>query len=350
MDGLLRDPIPPETRSTCEDCAMCAPSGMAADPKTLYFSPRVKCCSYQPKLPNFLVGRILEDPDFSFSAGKTTLERRIDAGIGVSPLGLDQTPTYSLLYKHGLAGFGRAESLRCPHYLDEGGGRCGIWRHRNGVCATWFCKHERGGVGLDFWSCLRDLLMIVERDLAAWCVTESSLGTDAIAAIFLTRRKPNEREAMTLAEVEGVPDLNAARQLWGDWFGRERDFFVECGRRVGPLNWKEVERIASPEVGARSRILRKAFTALTSQELPERVMVSSFQTVSSSREGVQVVGYSGSDPLEMTPEVMQILPYFDGRPLEQILRTLREELRVEVEKDLVKKLLDFEILASAPDL
>jgi len=349
MGALLGDPVPPETRATCEDCAMCAPAGVTSDPKSLYFSPRVKCCSYQPKLPNFLVGRILDDHDFSFSAGRSTLEQRIDAGVGVSPLGLDQTPTYSLLYKHGLAGFGRAESLRCPHYLDEGGGRCGIWRHRNGVCTTWFCKHERGGVGLDFWSRVRDFLMAIERDLAAWCVTELDLGPEALSALFLTRRKPNERELMTLADLEGVKDPNVARQLWGGWLGRERDFYIECGRRVSPLTWKDVEDIASPEVRARARIVKRAFESLTSRELPERLTAGSFQTISSSREGVQVVGYSGSDPLELTPEVLEILPYFDGRPIEEVLKTIRKELSVEVEKDLVQKLLDFEILNPAQD-
>src|SRR5713101_6632134 len=171
MDALLGESVPPESRATCDDCAMCAPEG-AAEPNTLYFSPRVKCCTYQPRLPNFLVGRALEDRDFAFSAGRATVERRIDGGVEVTPLGLEQSAAYGLLYQHGSAGFGHAESMRCPHYIEEGG-RCGIWRHRNSICATWFCKYERGAVGLAFWERLRDLLMAVEKDLAVWCVLES---------------------------------------------------------------------------------------------------------------------------------------------------------------------------------
>src|SRR5713101_9404777 len=109
MDALLGESVPPESRATCDDCAMCAPEG-AAEPNTLYFSPRVKCCTYQPRLPNYLVGRALNDEDFAFSAGRATLEQRIDRGLGVTPLGIDQTAAYGLIYQHGTEAFGRAES------------------------------------------------------------------------------------------------------------------------------------------------------------------------------------------------------------------------------------------------
>ena len=64
--------------------------------------------------------------------------------VGVTPLGLARPPVQHLLYRHGRErGFGQSVALLCPHYLGDSGG-CGIWRHRNGVCATWFCKHTRG--------------------------------------------------------------------------------------------------------------------------------------------------------------------------------------------------------------
>lgn len=345
IDALLGDPIPPEPRATCDDCAMCAPPGETPDPGIEYFSPRVKCCSYQPRLPNFLVGRILEDSDFSFSEGRSTIERRIDAGVGVSPLGLDQSKKYGVFYKHGLAGFGRAESLRCPHFIEEGGGRCGIWRNRNSVCTTWFCKHERGGVGLEFWSRVRDLLSTIETDLAEWCVAKSDLGLEQMETVFPARRKPNETDGLTVAEVDEISDPSLSRRLWGGWLGREREYYVACAGRVSPLAWKEVERITRPAVAARARLVRNAFEAVKSQDLPERLTIREFQIVSSRREGVRVVGYSATDPLELAPGVFEMLPYFDGRPVEKTLRSIRTDLGVEVEKDLVRKLTDFEILA-----
>jgi hypothetical protein len=57
-ESFLGGPIPAETDATCQDCAMCPPPGKR--PATgVFFSPDVKCCSYMPTLPNFLVGRML---------------------------------------------------------------------------------------------------------------------------------------------------------------------------------------------------------------------------------------------------------------------------------------------------
>ena len=343
MDALLGESVPHETRATCDDCAMCAPEG-SAEPGTLYFSPRVKCCTYIPRLPNFLVGRALEDRDFAFSAGRATLERRIDGGVGVTPLGLETAAAYDLLYRHGTTGFGRAESMRCPHYLEEEGGRCGIWRHRNAICTTWFCKYERGATGLTFWERLRDLLMAVERDLAAWCVLECGLDADAIAVLFAFRRKPEDRELLSLADLDGKADPKAARKLWGAWLGREREFYRECAERVEPLAWKDVLRICGPVVGARARVTRQAFEALLREDLPARLTTGPFQVVSSGHEGVRAVSYLGTDPLDLTPGVLEVLPYFDGRPTTEALGAIRRELGIRVEKDLVRKLADFKIL------
>jgi hypothetical protein len=344
MGALLREVIPPETRATCDDCAMCAPEG-SAEPGTHYFSPRVKCCTYQPKLPNFLVGRALEDRDFAFSAGRATLERRIDAGVGVTPFGLETASAYSVLYKHGSAGFGRAEAMRCPHYIEEQGGRCGIWRNRNAICTTWFCKHERGAVGLAFWERLRDLLMEVERDLAAWCVLECGLDAEAAGVLFQVRRKPEERETLSVEDLDGKADPKAARRLWGSWLGREREFFRECAGRVEPLTWKDVLRVSGPVVAARARTVRQAFDALLREEPPERLTAGPIQIVSAGHEGVRVVTYSGNDPLVLAPAVLDVLPYFDGRPTADALAAIRRERRIRVDEGLVRKLADFGILA-----
>jgi hypothetical protein len=343
MDALLADPIPPETRATCEDCAMCAPEG-AADADTFYFSPSVKCCSYQPKLPNYLVGRALEDRDFAFSAGRATLESRIDAGLGVTPLGVETSAMFKLIYQHGHDGFGRADALRCPHYLDEGGGRCGIWRNRNSVCATWFCKHERGAVGIAFWNRLRDLLVAVEESLATWCVLESDLERESIEALFPLQTGRPPTSDLTADQLDGRVPPAIARRLWGKLLGREREFYRECAKRVETLAWRDVERIGGAPVSARARLTREAFALTQSQELPERLQTGTLQVISTAHDGVRVSTYSGSDPLDLAPAVFEVLPYFDGRPTVQAVGAIRRELGVEVEKDLVRKLSDFKIL------
>jgi Fe-S-cluster containining protein len=86
------------------------------------FRPSLKCCTHHPTLPNFLVGGILA------SGGE-------GAALVVELL----FPEASRWLKERPSGFGRDETCRCPFLLEEG--RCGIWKHRYSVCATWFCQH-----------------------------------------------------------------------------------------------------------------------------------------------------------------------------------------------------------------
>jgi hypothetical protein len=141
--------LPAETDATCQDCAMCAEPGRTPLPGLAFFKPDTKCCIYVPGLRNFLVGLILQDDDPRFAAGRATVEARLDARVSVTPVGISPLPVQTALYRlEGTQAFGQDRTLRCPHYLDEAGGQCGIWRYRNGICATWFCKHTRGPVAL----------------------------------------------------------------------------------------------------------------------------------------------------------------------------------------------------------
>ena len=60
MAELLGGIIPRESRASCDNCAMCAVggAGQQSAPRPYFFDPLVKCCSYVPDLPNFLVGGI----------------------------------------------------------------------------------------------------------------------------------------------------------------------------------------------------------------------------------------------------------------------------------------------------
>ncbi len=344
MDTLLSSPIPHENRATCDDCAMCAPASAAADDTVRYFSPRTKCCTYLPTIPNYLVGRALEDGDFAFSAGRATLEKRVQAGVGVTPIGVAPGRKFSVLYESGREGFGHAESMRCPHYLEEAGGRCGLWKHRNAICSTWFCKFERGGVGQVFWLRMRNLLREIERTLPTWCALEAGIELESLEEVFPLDARPGRPESLTAGELDGVADPVLSRRVWGTWFGREREFYGRCGRLVESLSWADVERIGGAMVSAEARLTVRAYRDLLSDELPGRLRPGEFRVVGTTTESVRVVGYAGADPLDLDPDILQILPYFDGRPLTESLSTIREEKGFDVERDLLRRLVDFGIL------
>ncbi len=211
MADLLAGPIAEETEATCSDCAMCGTGARRASASEFFYDPRVKCCSYVPVLANFLVGRILGDDD---PATRASVESRLQAQVAVTPLGLGQPPAFTVLYDKTVpASFGHSRALRCPHFLEDGGGRCGIWRHRAAVCTTWFCKHVRGAVGQAFWQALNRLLAGVEQSLSRWCVLQLDVGPEALAKLFPMPRQPGTPDVVDWRSLDGIVDPAVYRAL-----------------------------------------------------------------------------------------------------------------------------------------
>ena len=343
-DQLLAGPIPPEKEATCDDCAMCAAGNRQLELSGLFFDPSTKCCTYIPALANFLVGSILADADPAFFAGRATVEARLAAGVAVTPLGLGQPPTFKLLYENtAINAFGRSRSLRCPHYLEPGG-RCGVWKHRASVCATWYCKHVRGATGRKFWQALHRLLSGVERTLARWCVLQLDPGTEALERLFPPRR-PDAAGNDTLDDLQ---EPSVHRAVWGRWFSREVEFYKECDRLVSGLSWGDVTTIGGPQMQIFSRLAHEAYGELMSEELPTRLKVGDLKVVNMDQESCRVCAYADSDPLEMSRALMDLLRYFDGRTVDQVLQSISAAESIKLDRALVRKLVDFEILVPLP--
>jgi hypothetical protein len=211
MDELV-GPVPKETSSTCDSCVKLAPAGEAQGPD--HYDPQTKCCTYLPMIHNFLAGALLEDDDPEVAEGRATVEARIDAGAAVTPLGLYATEEYLSRYDAG-ARFGRDVTLRCPHYLHHRGGACGVWRHRESTCSTWYCRHDRGDPDRRFWrEGAGPLLRAAELALAKWC----------------------------------AESLGAGECEWGRWQDQPRALYKAARPLAANLSWREVEEIGGDEV------------------------------------------------------------------------------------------------------
>ena len=344
---LLTGPVPDESQATCSDCAMCSTSAAPASASEFFFNPRTKCCTYVPALANFLVGRILADDEPASARGRASVESRLQAGVAVTPLGLGQPPTFRFLYDKTVPGsFGHSVALRCPHYLEDEGGKCGVWRHRASVCTTWFCKHVRGAVGQKFWQALHQLLSGVEHSLSRWCVLQLDVGPDALAKLFPMPRQAGTADVMDWRALDGIVDPAVYRSLWGRWLGRETEFYETCGRLVGSLKWPDVVAIGGPDIQIFAHLVREAHAALGSDEIPERIKIGKLAVISTDQASSCVCGYNGGDPLELPKALMDVLPHFDGRPTREALASIRAEAGIAVDPALVRKLVDFEILVA----
>jgi Fe-S-cluster containining protein len=226
---VLGEAPPVERRATCLDCVQCAPDR----PAEVAFNPDTKCCTYVPHLPNFLVGRLLEDGDPRLAFGVETLRVRLRRGVGVNPLGLLIHPEESAAYERIVKseGFGRSAELRCPHYISEGG-LCGIWLHRNAICSTWYCRHDDGDRGFQFWHAVETLLRAVETELSRAAALRIRFGPKATAMDAGERAKA----------LESLDNGD-----FGGWVSDIEKYYIMCAEWARCLSWPAVVALA-PEV------------------------------------------------------------------------------------------------------
>lgn len=341
MDQLLGGQIPPETSATCSSCAMVVSDRTTDD---WGFEPGLKCCTYLPNLWNFLVGRILLDDDSASAPGRASIEARIDCGVAVTPLGLGQSAPFRVLYEaSGAPAFGQSRSMLCPHYLDVDGGLCGIWRHRESTCATFFCKFVRGAVGQQFWAQLHGLLRTAEQSIAGWTLLELGLESSALAHLYRPLVDPRTTE-LTAREMDGITNPAEVQATWGRWRGREREWYRECARLVSPLTWTDVLEIGGAKLAIHARIVREAYSRLMSDSVPDHPTVALVRITPRGRDRVRLATYSPTDALEVPAVVAAALPYFDGRPVAEALENVRQGEGVRVDPSLVRKLTDFGVL------
>jgi hypothetical protein len=234
LPAFFDEAVPDESLATCHRCAMALPDVLPERTPEGYFRPDVKCCSFHPNLPNFLVGAILADETPEMAEGRERIRARLESRMGVGPVWVSAPRKYTLLFLASRkTSFGRSLVLRCP-YFSPTSANCSIWRHRDAVCTTFFCKHVGGTDGDAMWRSIETVLRLVERRLAEH------------AANVLGARIPNAPaglDTLTLEELEDQPPDSAAYALtWGDWVGREETYYRACRDIVAGLNREAFEQ------------------------------------------------------------------------------------------------------------
>jgi hypothetical protein len=330
LDRILGGPPPEESRATCDTCVMCRPAGAVArgSDEGPYFDASSKCCTYLPQLSNFAVGAMLEDDSPGFAAGRASIEQRLDERDGVSPLGLARPWAYDLTYREAMKSadaFGRTPRLRCPHF--QGGG-CSIWAYREPTCSTWFCRHDRGARGRDYWDVVKRTLRVLELALARHAVLSVGLGGAALARLF-----------------DAPPDAGPPPAAdWGDWAGRERAFFVACAAVARTTSYDELTALGGVELEVHLRLLADARGRLDEPELPHRLRRRLLHVLPDGDTTCHVTTYRLYDPLELPTPLVDALHRFDGRPNAEVVAEVRREHGVVLDADTLRRLVDFEVL------
>jgi hypothetical protein len=307
----------PETRATCSDCAMCPKGGAASG--GIFFKPDLKCCTYHPTLPNFLVGAILSDASAEITEGKRRIRERIARRIGVTPQWIAPPRKQRVLLEAARgSSFGRSKALLCP-YFDERG-LCTIWRHRESVCSTFFCKHDTGAVGDAFWMANKNFLGHVEARLAR----------HAAQSVCSDVTEPNvPRLRLTIEDLEDQPpNADDYAGYWGEWAGREEDFYLACHAHVSAMTAAALERVLAEEERGAELLeeLTKRSDALRASAIAERLIPNPNMRVTKMEAGVALTTYSIFDAMCVSPDLFEVVNQFN--PKESVAET-----RSRLEKD-----------------
>lgn len=144
-----------ELKATCQNCI-----------QVPHYDASLKCCTFHPFLPNYLVGQILLDEKKNPTFITEVVKHKISRRIFVLPLGIVAPLQFQVeLETMKKKKFGRAEDWLCPYY-DKTQNRCGIWQNRGSVCTSFYCESSKDKSGQAYWKKSLDYLSAIEMGLA----------------------------------------------------------------------------------------------------------------------------------------------------------------------------------------
>lgn len=291
IDAIRARDLDREPAASCGDCVKVPTRYGVTDhaDHPWAFHESIRCCTYHPTLANFLVGRALRRG----GPGAERIRARLADSSGVSPEGITSSHRYRALRQEARGRyFGRDARLVCPYWVG-GTYACGIWRDRDGVCRTWFCKHQHGSTGLAHFTAVRAALARIETALARYCIARIPAPADDRSAW-----QPYFVACADL--IDGLPD-DVYRQL--------AETCDTPGDRTtsGPP-------LSGPSLVQLRRTVRQRAAALPDRPFePSDVLVPVITHWMTTERGLALEGYSDYDSVEVPAVVLEVFVELDGQ-------------------------------------
>ncbi len=227
LPNIFFEETPSETIATCHDCIMCKDWEAKKARGEKYFTPEGRCCTFFPTIPNYLIGALLSDDSESMKEGVSRVKDIIDSKVGVTPYYLRPPVAYTAKYKaFSKFNFGLASDLICP-FNDRSNRNCTIWKHRNAVCLQYYCKSVGAKTGKSFWNATRNYLSKSEELLSAFACHQMGVRSTA-----------KEYSNLRADGLDGKVNITRYQSIWGDWIGREVEFYKKTFSLVDELDTK----------------------------------------------------------------------------------------------------------------
>jgi hypothetical protein len=298
--------FPVEVIADCANCPMAPVEGQDPD-KPFKFTNPLRCCTYNPLLANFLVGRILRRGDL----GTRQMLKRMENLDGVAPNGVGPDKAAARFYaKRSAREFGRFDH-KCPYWV-EGEYHCSIWADRNAICRTWHCKHVDGVRGHRVWMSFKELLELIEKGLGQLCID---------------RGQP--------------PAKDAPRDEFIAWY-------LWCASFVDSLGPADVERLMTGELNTRVIQVRAHF-AERDNPMPD-ILVPTISQWDREDAFVRMTAYSAFDTHDVPRWTFVLFSKMvDGRHWREALALAEVDVGQPIGEDFVRFLWNHGLVSIRPD-
>lgn len=253
---ILRDVLPPiykhlrlgewldfeieEKSPTCDNCLMSRPERG----KLPFYNAKLKCCTYHPFLPNYLLGAILEGQSTATFVHEVLKNKEQNKSY-LLPIGALPPVRFQVLFNNREeTDFGNRQDWLCP-YFDKVKDQCGVWANRGATCSTYFCTSDYGKFGLSFWGSLFDLLNLIEIRLAEKALVELGFSEDEISG-------QSEYFDCTDGTEEEMKSDSMSQALWGHFWANRNDnvfeFYKQTHAIVAQLSQNDLKHVFKDQV------------------------------------------------------------------------------------------------------
>ena len=328
LPDIFDQEIPVEVYADCSDCNMCKPNNTVNDQR--FFSPKTKCCTFKPIVPNYLVGGILTE-------SKTKIHSYVELGKKITPLGYFPSTQELQDYADIIPDkFGIEESVQCE-LLENG--NCSIWQHRNSICSTYFCHYFKGIHGKQFWEDVRDFLQFIEETISSYCGYTLGIPNhylkQSTTNFFINVQEATQNQSPT------TPLTSA--DMWGRWENRKADFFIECRRICVELTQEKLMSLNPTMYNIKLKALEDSLQQMRAPKLPSNLILNpQCKIIEFSNE--QTFFYI--DRLIKLPSILKdIAPLFDGKTSNNdVLKMASQTFNADMDSDYILHLFQQKIL------
>jgi hypothetical protein len=342
LPSFFEKEIPAEVFAICGNCPMTASDKAEMDREiSRPFSPESKCCTFIPRIPNYFAGAVFTDPETK--AGRDLLRNRIKGRRGIFPHGIYPDKKYRLLYEFGRKnGFGKSTLLKCPYFLP-GEFNCSLWKYRESICATWFCKYLGGEAGREFWNGMRDFFKLVQEKLVEHAIRE--LGLTVVPPF-------GDDEQLSVEDLDDLPMHRLEYQRrWQQWEGREEEFYIRSFEIIRQIQVQDFTLILAPEYHDQLKSLEDKYFRMVT--IPDFLHVNpgyDFEEVIPGTYRIRMSSILDRNDTAVTyafdvPKSV-IDSFRDGKKTDYVLDELSVKSGIQLGKDMVIALFQHGILTS----